>query len=96
LTGIGDGFSADFDGTVTWTAGSSCIRSDGNGRLTLAGRGWDATLVGFARCADACPTAGVATLADGAEIVTLTFDGGPDATLLHSGGAAESVALNCD
>ena len=95
LSGIGDGFSANFHGTVTWTAGSNCIRSDGDGQLTLAGRSWDATLAGFARCADACPTAGVVTLSDAAEIVTLTFDGGADATLLHSGGVAERVDLDC-
>ena len=86
LTGFDDGVSAEFEGTVTWAAGSNCIMSDGSGQLTTPdGRSWDATLAGFARCAHACPSAGVATLSDEGESIMLTFDGGDDATLLHSG-----------
>jgi hypothetical protein len=95
LTGFDDGLSAEFDGTVTWTAGSSCITSDGTGQLIADARSWDATLAGFARCAHACPSAGTATLSDG-ETITLTFDGGDAATLLHPSGEAESIALDCD
>jgi hypothetical protein len=95
LTGFGDGFSADFDGTVTWTAGSSCITSDGQGQVTAIGRLWNASLAGLARCADACPSAGVVTLSDDAETFSLTFDGRDRATLLRAGGEVLDVGLDC-
>ncbi len=95
LTGFGDGISAEFDGTVAWTAGSSCITSDGEGQVTAIGRIWDASLAGFARCADACPSAGVVTLSDDAETFSLTFDGGDRAMLLRAGGEVLNVALDC-
>lgn len=96
LATFGATFSASFDGTVTWTAGSNCIMSDGSGRLANDGRSWDVTLAGFARCADACPSAGVVTLSDGAGTMTLTFDGGEQATFRQSSGETESIALDCE
>jgi hypothetical protein len=89
-------YSGEFDGMITWTAGSNCVTRDTRGQVTADAGTADVEIAGYTRCGRECPTAGVLTVSDDRGMASLTFDGSERATLERADGEREELSLDCD
>ena len=84
--------------TITWDAATQCATLDGSWSAEgSGGRSRSTTVSGLERCADQCPSAGGEIVHTGRRnvTVTLSFDGGDQASWTTSNGKSGTVDLSC-
>ncbi|HEX4460277.1 MAG TPA: hypothetical protein VIA18_20000 [Polyangia bacterium] len=93
----GNGITRKGDYTASWNTSTECATLDGSWSTTVGAAVWSTTVAGYARCKSACPTAGTMTYTGGLshETLTVSFDGGADATWSSTRGGSGTVVLFC-
>ncbi|MFO0626920.1 MAG: hypothetical protein U0325_15015 [Polyangiales bacterium] len=80
------GFTARYDGT--------CLQLDGAFTTTVSGVAWNATVTGYRRCANGCPSGSASFSTNAGRAVQVAYSGSTSATVTTVG-ATRTVTLVC-